>query len=71
MAETPGEKLIDDAIDADGDDWAATHDGLPLRQIPAGRSASVRPLRQRIEDLIERRRLERALDERIDDDWLR
>jgi len=69
MAETPGEKLLDDAPETD--DWATTNDGPPLRQVASGRGGGGVPLRQRIEDMIERRRLERALDERIDDDWLR
>ncbi len=71
MAETPGEKLLDDTSGSDLDDWAGTVDGPPLRQVPAGRSPSGKPLRQRIEDLMERRRLERSLDERVEDDWLR
>lgn len=69
MAETPGEKLPDDPAEAD--DWPATADNPPLRQVATGRGSGGVPLRQRIEDLIERRRLERALDERIDEDWLR
>jgi hypothetical protein len=71
MAETPGEKILDDSIEGDADDWVENPETPPLRQTTAGRGPSDKPLRQRIEEVLERRRLARSLDEDIDDEWLR
>lgn len=71
MSETPGDKLLEDTIggEAPAEDWADSQE-LPLRQSADG-GRGEKPLRQRIEEYMERRRLERNLDESVQDEWLR
>jgi hypothetical protein len=67
--ETPSEKILEGVPDATGEDWTEPQE-VPLRHAADG-GRGEKPLRQRIEEYIERRRLERNLDESLDDEWLR
>jgi hypothetical protein len=80
MPETPGDKLLDDGLDTNDifeeEEWEeAAEVANPALAVnatpesaPRGKRAQEKPLRQRIEEYFERKRLEQALDEELNDD---
>lgn len=80
MPETPGDKLLDDGLDTNDvfeeETWDESAEATtPAAAAAVNEGASVgaaraneKPLRQRIEEYFERKRLEQALDEELGDD---